>query len=184
MAHLMPMPLTISCFSKIQIGFTFLIPAHLGSPRKGLLNRCVRACVLLLIAMSYNCRCMYVRYMQLNSTCILTYSYTNYTNDCNTAANDHTTNTFQCKMIFDDQLAMAKKVQDRTEVAGITVDQEGTIFILHTPQLHLSTTTYFLHNVIAEAASMTFVPLDTRTLPPIFFRGGTWGWKVKCYAVD
>ena len=31
-ARLMPLPLTLSCFSKIQIGFTFLVPAHLGSP--------------------------------------------------------------------------------------------------------------------------------------------------------
>jgi len=31
-AQLMPLPLTVSCFSKIQIGFTFLVPAHLGSP--------------------------------------------------------------------------------------------------------------------------------------------------------
>ena len=31
MALLMPLPLTVSCFSKIQIGFTFLVPAHLGS---------------------------------------------------------------------------------------------------------------------------------------------------------
>jgi len=31
MAQLMPLPLTVSCFSKIQIGFTFLIPAHPGS---------------------------------------------------------------------------------------------------------------------------------------------------------
>ena len=41
MAQLMPLPLTVTCFSKIQIGFTFLIPAHLGSPGKGLLNGCV-----------------------------------------------------------------------------------------------------------------------------------------------
>jgi len=34
MAQLMPLPLTVSCFSKIQIGFTVLVPAHLGSPRK------------------------------------------------------------------------------------------------------------------------------------------------------
>jgi len=34
MAQLMPLPLTVSCFSKIQIGFTFLIPAHPGSPGK------------------------------------------------------------------------------------------------------------------------------------------------------
>jgi len=40
MAQLMPLPLTVSCFSKIQIGFTFLVPAHLGSPGKGPLNRC------------------------------------------------------------------------------------------------------------------------------------------------
>jgi len=31
-AHLMPLPLTASCFSKIQIGFTFLVPTHPGSP--------------------------------------------------------------------------------------------------------------------------------------------------------
>jgi len=81
-------------------------------------------------------------------------------------------------MIFDDQLAMAKKVQDRTEVAGITIDQEGTIFILHTPQLHLSTTTYFLHNVIAEAASMTFVP-RTPSPSPNFFARGNMGLESK-----
>ena len=32
MAQLMPLPLTVSCCSKIQIGFTFLVPAHPGSP--------------------------------------------------------------------------------------------------------------------------------------------------------
>ena len=32
MAHLMPLPLTVSCFSKIQTGFTFLVPADPGSP--------------------------------------------------------------------------------------------------------------------------------------------------------
>ena len=31
-AQLMPLPLTVFCFSEIQIGFTFLVPAHLGSP--------------------------------------------------------------------------------------------------------------------------------------------------------
>ena len=31
-AQLMPLSITVSCFSKIQIGFTFLVPAHLGSP--------------------------------------------------------------------------------------------------------------------------------------------------------
>ena len=31
-AQLMQLPLTVSCFSKTQIGFTFLVPSHLGSP--------------------------------------------------------------------------------------------------------------------------------------------------------
>jgi len=45
MAQLMPLPLTVSSFSKIQIGFTFLVPAHLGSHEKGPLNVCVCMCV-------------------------------------------------------------------------------------------------------------------------------------------
>jgi len=32
MAQLMPLPLTVTCFSKTQIGFTFLVLAHPGSP--------------------------------------------------------------------------------------------------------------------------------------------------------
>jgi len=32
MAQLMPLPLTVSCFSKIQIGFACLVPAYVGSP--------------------------------------------------------------------------------------------------------------------------------------------------------
>ena len=40
-AQLMPLPLTVSCFSKIQIGFTFLVLAHPDSPEKGPLNGCV-----------------------------------------------------------------------------------------------------------------------------------------------
>jgi len=43
--QLMPLPLTVSCFSKIQIGFTFLVPAHPGSPWQGPLNGCVGVCV-------------------------------------------------------------------------------------------------------------------------------------------
>ena len=44
-AQLMPLPLTVSCFSKIQIGFTFLVPAHLGSPGQRAVKRvCVCVC--------------------------------------------------------------------------------------------------------------------------------------------
>ena len=44
MAQLMPLPLTVSCFSIIQIGFAFLVPAHPGSPGKRAVKR-VCACV-------------------------------------------------------------------------------------------------------------------------------------------
>jgi len=44
MAQLMPLPLTVSCLSKTQIGFTFLVPAHLGSPGKRAVKR-VCVCV-------------------------------------------------------------------------------------------------------------------------------------------
>jgi len=44
MAQRIPLPLTVSCFSKIQIGFTFLVPAYLGSPGQ----RAVKQVLLLL----------------------------------------------------------------------------------------------------------------------------------------
>ena len=55
MAQLMPLPLIVSCFSKIQIDFTFLVPAHLGSPGQRAVKRvcvCVRECV---------CVCVHLR---------------------------------------------------------------------------------------------------------------------------
>ena len=46
MVQLMPLPLTVSCFSKIQIGFTFLVSAHPGSPGQRAVKRvCVCVCV-------------------------------------------------------------------------------------------------------------------------------------------
>jgi len=48
MAQLMPLPLTVFCFSKTQIGFTFLVPAHRGSPGKRAVKRvCVCVCVMI-----------------------------------------------------------------------------------------------------------------------------------------
>jgi len=48
MAQLMPLPLTFSCCSKIQIGFTFLVPANPGSPGKRAVKRvCVYECLQL-----------------------------------------------------------------------------------------------------------------------------------------
>ena len=39
MAQWVPLPLIASCSSKIQIGFTFLVPAHLGSPGQRAIKR-------------------------------------------------------------------------------------------------------------------------------------------------
>ena len=43
--HMAQLPLTVSCFSKIQIGFTFLVLADPGSPGKRAVKR-VCVCVL------------------------------------------------------------------------------------------------------------------------------------------
>jgi len=46
-AQLMPLPLTVFCFSKIQVGFTFLAPADPGSPRQRTVKRvCVCVCLI------------------------------------------------------------------------------------------------------------------------------------------
>ena len=44
MSQLMPLPLSVSC--KIQLGFTFLVPADPGSPGQRAVKRvCVCVCV-------------------------------------------------------------------------------------------------------------------------------------------
>ena len=44
MAQPLPLPLTVSCFSKVHVGFAFLVPAHLGSPGQRAVKRvCVSA---------------------------------------------------------------------------------------------------------------------------------------------
>ena len=51
------MPLTVSCFSKIQIGFTFLVPAHPGIPGQRAVKH-VRVCACVRMrTVYYCCRC-------------------------------------------------------------------------------------------------------------------------------
>jgi len=53
MAQLMPLTLTVSCFSKIQIGFTFLVPAHLVSRGQRAVKRvCVCVCAFIVVLYS------------------------------------------------------------------------------------------------------------------------------------
>jgi len=53
MAQLMPLPLTVSCYSIIQIGFTFLVPARSGSPGQRAVKRV--------------CMCVYYRHVSYKS---------------------------------------------------------------------------------------------------------------------
>ena len=53
MAQLMSLPLTVFCFTKIQIGFTFLVPAYLSSPGKRAVKR---VCVPLLPKIQWGTR--------------------------------------------------------------------------------------------------------------------------------
>ena len=58
MAQLMPLPLSVSCFSKIHIDFTFLVPDDTGGPGKRAVKRvCVCVCVCV-------CACVCVMYLQ------------------------------------------------------------------------------------------------------------------------
>ena len=63
MAQLMPVPLTVSCFSKIQIGFTFLVPAHPGSPVQRAVKRvCVYGQCRIWVINYYFCSCVIAYY--------------------------------------------------------------------------------------------------------------------------
>jgi len=53
MAQLMPLPLTVSYFSKIQIGFAFLVPALPGSPGKRAV-KWVCVCVIFVVPLNRN----------------------------------------------------------------------------------------------------------------------------------
>ena len=57
MAQLMPLPLTVPCSSKIQIGFTFLVPAHPGSPGKKAVKR---VCVCARVTLDYCALCKHL----------------------------------------------------------------------------------------------------------------------------
>ena len=64
MAQLMPLPLIVSCFSKIQIGFTFLVLAHRGSPGQSAVKQmcvCVYVCAYTIekmfkISLQHHCK--------------------------------------------------------------------------------------------------------------------------------
>jgi len=62
MAQLMPLPLTVSCFSKIQISLLFWYRLTRVVPDKGPLNGCVYVCVVHLPLIFYYIRCNGVVY--------------------------------------------------------------------------------------------------------------------------
>jgi len=59
MAQLMPLPLTVSCLSKMQTGFTFLVPAHLGSPgQRAVKQVCVCVCARVIFLGLFHSLCV------------------------------------------------------------------------------------------------------------------------------
>jgi len=88
MAQLMPLPLTVSCSSKIQIGFTFLVLAHLGSPGHRAVKRvcvCVCVCIIDLLLCNHHtkkavivckicCCCLQVQNRHLSFVALQVYS--------------------------------------------------------------------------------------------------------------
>jgi len=65
MVQLMPLPLTVSCFSKIQIGFTFLVTADLGSLGIRAVKRgCVCVCVCVVcVLLLFHCESVFLFYI-------------------------------------------------------------------------------------------------------------------------
>ena len=62
MTQLIPLPLTVSCFSKIQIGSIFLVPTHPGSPGKRAIKR---VCVFTFVGSTKHCSTFHGRYCML-----------------------------------------------------------------------------------------------------------------------
>jgi len=69
-AQLMPLPLTSSCFSKIQIGLPFWYRLTRVVPEKGPLNGCLRVCVrahtLVLFTKQPLCPACFFIFVQIN----------------------------------------------------------------------------------------------------------------------
>jgi len=72
-AQLMPLPLTVSCFRKIQIGFTFLVPAHPGSPGQRAVKRvCVCVCAGVCVCCQLSLQFQICATIQITVECVYT----------------------------------------------------------------------------------------------------------------
>ena len=68
----MPLPLTVSCFSKIRIVFTFLLPAHQGSPGQRVVKRVLFyiSCTLFLIRIIFKKTVLFIIVPQIQTQVI------------------------------------------------------------------------------------------------------------------
>jgi len=60
MAQMMPLPLTVSCFSINQIGITFLVQAHSDSPGENPEGRKTVVVVVVVMFTAVKCMCLVV----------------------------------------------------------------------------------------------------------------------------
>ena len=69
MAQRISLPLTVSCFSKIQVGFTFLVPAYPGSHGQRAVKR---VCVCVMPNQVCQTRDLLIANMRCQTRCITT----------------------------------------------------------------------------------------------------------------
>jgi len=112
MAQLMPLPLTVSCFSKIQTGFTFLVPAHPGRTTYvqvvldiGPLNGCMCTCML----------CYHLMHLYFQN-CIIVTCYITPMSTCHLSPNVFLWNEWSMRLEWNMISAGSPKTIVRTEV--------------------------------------------------------------------
>ena len=86
MAQRIPLPLTVCCFSKIQIGFTFLVSAHPGSPGQRAIKR-VCVCIIVIVLVGELSKCLQLCLSYSHSLIHLCTSAYVYKFDCEVSRN-------------------------------------------------------------------------------------------------
>ena len=122
LAQLLPLPLTVSCFSKIQIGLTFLVPAHPGRPGKRAVKR---VCDLNRCISTHSDRsCWQVGTVALGGPAVI-HSFINWIRTaCSTGAN------IQCSVTFSKATNLGPNLQNilrqSYDSAKVTIDLRPT----------------------------------------------------------
>ena len=132
MAQLMPLPLTVSCFSKIQIGFTFLVPAYPGITEKGAVKR---VCVLLyrntFCMAALNCGSKHEynvntnKKLKLKSTLLVLIKFWQTLDDTTVIKKVHI--CFRSAIYVKSRIALVKNIKDETNCVQCSVNKTNAM---------------------------------------------------------